>query len=126
MLKLRYSICSIGVDKCMKSKRTIVFLLLLFFVMSVTAVSAFTPEPTYYRGYSGESLKKWQAGLKENGYYHDTIDGIFGPATEKAVKEYQKHHSLKDVGWLGPNTQRLLFSDTTWVTWIDWGGSINP
>lgn len=38
-----------------------------------------------------------------------TPDGIFGPITEKAVKEYQKRHGLHADGIVGPITWGVMF-----------------
>ena len=49
-------------------------------------------------GSKGESVKTLQSFLKI------TADGIFGPATEKAVKDWQKAHGLTADGIVGKNT----------------------
>ena len=38
-------------------------------------------------------------------------DGLFGPATERAVLEFQKTHGIKVDGVVGPITSRLLFAN---------------
>ena len=50
------------------------------------------------RGLSGEPVKVLQAKLGV------TADGIFGPGTETALKEYQKKHGLAADGVAGPDT----------------------
>jgi Putative peptidoglycan binding domain len=50
------------------------------------------------RGLSGEPVKVLQAKLAV------TADGIFGPGTEAALKEYQKKHGLLVDGVAGPDT----------------------
>jgi N-acetylmuramoyl-L-alanine amidase len=67
------------------------------------------PKPPVYPGdilnvgYRGNSVKLVQAelGLK--------ADGIFGPLTEKAVKEFQKKNKLAVDGKVGPKTWMKLF-----------------
>ena len=39
-----------------------------------------------------------------------TVDGWFGPATERAVRAYQKANGLKVDGWVGPKTWGRLLS----------------
>lgn len=59
-------------------------------------------------GSKGNDVKILQTKLKV------TADGIFGPATEKAVKEFQKSKGLTVDGIVGPNT------------WSKFGYSSNP
>jgi peptidoglycan hydrolase-like protein with peptidoglycan-binding domain len=50
------------------------------------------------RGLSGEPVKVLQTKLEV------TADGIFGPGTETALKDYQKKHGLLVDGVAGPDT----------------------
>lgn len=50
------------------------------------------------RGLSGEPVKRLQQVLGV------TADGIFGPGTEKALKEYQQKNGLAVDGIAGPDT----------------------
>jgi peptidoglycan hydrolase-like protein with peptidoglycan-binding domain len=50
------------------------------------------------RGLAGEPVKVLQAKLGV------TADGIFGPGTETALKDYQKKHGLSVDGVAGPDT----------------------
>jgi len=50
------------------------------------------------RGLSGDPVKVLQAKLGV------TADGIFGPGTETALKDYQKKHGLAVDGVAGPDT----------------------
>jgi len=48
----------------------------------------------YYQGYCDcqnvpKSISETQEALKELGYYHGKIDGIWGPKTERAFCNYQ-------------------------------------
>lgn len=58
------------------------------------------------RGDKGDEVKALQAHLIGYGYSVGTsgIDGSFGPATEKALKAYQKDHGLEVDGSRGPAT----------------------
>ncbi len=63
--------------------------------------------PTLRRGDSGDSVKEMQELLNELGW-HLEPDGKFGPATETAVKAFQKAVGLKEDGICGPKTWDVL------------------
>lgn len=56
----------------------------------------------YRKGSRGEVVRQIQAAL------HQYPDGIFGPMTEEAVKEFQKENGLKADGIVGPATLAKL------------------
>ena len=74
-----------------------------------------TPTPTpksLQRGFTGsEAVRSVQKRLKELGYYKGSADGDFGPATEAAVKEFQKANGLTDDGKVGEKTLAKLNSN---------------
>jgi len=41
-------------------------------------------------------------------YPEGLVTGYFGPATERAVKAFQKKNSLEQIGYTGPKTRALL------------------
>lgn len=43
-------------------------------------------------------------------YPEGTVSGYFGPATERAVKQFQKKYNLEQLGYTGPKTRGLLNS----------------
>ena len=49
-----------------------------------------------------------QVVLKNYGYYTSKIDGDFGPASKKALKEFQSSNNLVSDGILGKNTCKSL------------------
>ena len=49
-----------------------------------------------------------QVVLKNYGYYTSKIDGDFGPASNKALKEFQSSNNLVSDGILGKNTCKTL------------------
>ena len=49
-----------------------------------------------------------QVVLKNYGYYTAKIDGDFGPASKKALKEFQSSNNLVSDGILGKNTCKKL------------------
>ena len=60
-------------------------------------------EAVLKRGAKGPKVKKLQYDLGVQ-----PADGDFGPATEKAVKKFQKLYQLKPDGMVGPNTQKMI------------------
>ena len=65
---------------------------------------------TLRRGNVGDDVKKLQTALHELGYDlgKPGIDGIIGPITEKAIKEFQKEAGLVVDGIAGPKTLAAL------------------
>lgn len=52
----------------------------------------------------GSPVAVAQARLKRLGYYHGRIDGQIGPATERAIAEYQRDHGQHVTGSVTRNT----------------------
>lgn len=50
-----------------------------------------------------------QRRLAELGYYQGAIDGIRGPKTDYAIKQYQRANGLVDDGIVGPKTDLKMF-----------------
>jgi peptidoglycan hydrolase-like protein with peptidoglycan-binding domain len=67
-------------------------------------------KPTLRRGSSGEYVLLAQTELLNKGYSLGSagVDGKFGSATEKAVKEFQKDNGLTVDGIIGPMTWDAL------------------
>ncbi len=63
--------------------------------------------PTVKRGSKGDAVKGLQNALKVRSYEVE-VDGIFGPATEDAVKQFQSDADLAADGVAGPNTWEAL------------------
>lgn len=59
-------------------------------------------------GDSSAAVKYIQQRLKNRGYYKGTPDGLFGPATEKAVKLLQKRYDLEPTGKIGTREYQAL------------------
>lgn len=55
----------------------------------------------------GDQVKLYQGKLKQAGYKID-VDGSFGPATLKVVKQFQSENGLVVDGYLGPESKKKL------------------
>ncbi|MGH2746218.1 MAG: peptidoglycan-binding protein [Gammaproteobacteria bacterium] len=64
--------------------------------------------PTVKKGSKGEAVKGLQNALKARSYDFGAVDGVFGPATEEAVKQFQRDAGLADDGIAGPKTWEAL------------------
>lgn len=63
---------------------------------------------TLRKGAKGIQVEYLQAVLKWEGFYGGMLDGSFGPATDKAVRAYQKARRLVADGSVGPATRKSL------------------
>ena len=59
-------------------------------------------------GSTGSEVKKIQKVLKSLGYYKDSVDGIYGSKTKKAVTSFQRDCGLTADGICGPKTLLYL------------------
>lgn len=69
------------------------------------------PSPTYLKnGVRGAQVKCMQAWLNKifPSYSKLQADGIFGPATERVVKEFQRRVGLQRDGIVGPATRKAM------------------
>jgi len=64
--------------------------------------------PVLRPGMRGEAVRQLQEKLRAKGVYQGPIDGIFGSATEAAVREIQRRHNLVSDGIVGPETWKVL------------------
>jgi hypothetical protein len=70
-------------------------------------------KPVKYKRKSGtvagnDIVRTAQKHLNDLGYYTGKIDGIMGPGTRDAIKNFQRDHGLKTDGVLGPKTRRAF------------------
>lgn len=69
------------------------------------AIAALEKKPAPSAGSSGAAtVKEAQDALRSAGLYNGKSDGIMGPATKKALSEYQQKNGLKVTGQLDPTT----------------------
>jgi hypothetical protein len=68
------------------------------------------PAATLKLGDHGNAVKQLQRALGSLGYTTGTIDGVFGPSTERALVAFQTAHHLSPDGILGPATHAALLN----------------
>ena len=71
------------------------------------------------QGARGGEVKEVQRRLKNWGYYLGNVDGIYGPATVKAVKSFQKKNGLTADGIVGASTYRALGMNSSYNVLIN-------
>ena len=77
-------------------------------VCAVTASLTSAWGDAYKKGASGATVTEIQTRLKNWGYYSGEVDGMFGSATEKAVKYFQQKNGLTADGVVGAQTLAAL------------------
>ncbi|MGW5133106.1 peptidoglycan-binding protein [Streptomyces sp. NPDC004135] len=60
------------------------------------------------KGHAGPEVAEAQCLLREAGLAPGAVDGIFGPHTERAVRDLQKRSGLVVDGIIGPHTWKAL------------------
>ena len=94
----------------MQSRRRLLCALALLFALNIIVIVLFqhAHAATYRQGSSGEAVRTIQTKLKRWGYYNGDVDGIFGSATAKAVRYFQRKNGLTAYGIVGPATLKAL------------------
>ncbi len=75
------------------------------FLACCTAVGHSEPARSYA---SAATVRQTQRELKAEGYYHGRIDGIAGPQTRGALRQYQRDNALPVTGRLTASTANRL------------------
>ncbi|SDO28424.1 peptidoglycan-binding domain-containing protein, partial [Alkalicoccus daliensis] len=60
-------------------------------------------------GDNGYLVEELQKDLNDLGLYKYDIDGLFGPITEQAVKDFQAKYGIEQTGVAGPDTYAALY-----------------
>lgn len=67
------------------------------------------PNGILRRGDQGEGVRQLQRALKQINFNPGTVDGIYGPRTEDAVRRFQSMYAaLATDGIYGPNTRKYI------------------
>lgn len=87
----------------------IAIILINAFVIAIIGFASAKSSPTLSRfGSRGEEVRKVQTKLKSLGLYTGSVDGIYGTATQKAVRQFQKNCGITADGIAGPKTLLYL------------------
>ncbi|MGI6013170.1 MAG: spore cortex-lytic enzyme [Oscillospiraceae bacterium] len=94
----------------MRNKKLILLIVTAVFAVNIAIISILqtADAATYQKGSSGSVVTQIQTKLRNWGYYNGSVDGIYGSATESAVKSFQKKNGLTVDGKTGPATLRAL------------------
>ena len=65
-------------------------------------------QPTVSKGSTGNAVRRAQRGVRRTANLGVVVDGVFGPATETAIKEFQEGAGLAVDGIVGPATWNAL------------------
>ena len=55
-----------------------------------------------------QGIREVQESLRDKGYYHGHVDGVLGPQTREAIRQYQKSENLPVTGRLDGETAGKL------------------
>ena len=79
-------------------------------VVSISCFSFSTAFADYAVGDRGQEVVEIQKQLAVLNFNVGTVDGVFGPATEKAVKDFQMAKGLSSDGIINDATYRVLMN----------------
>ncbi len=93
-------------------------------IVVAQAIDSLLPERTLTRGKTGEDVRSVQRLLADLGFFpSQSVNGIFGPQTEEALKSYQIDRGIiasdksHGAGVMGPATRISLSKDAMEVAW---------
>ena len=94
----------------MSERKKLILALAVLFALNILVIclAQTAQAATYQRGSTGSTVKQIQSKLKSWGYYSGSVDGIYGSATEKAVRAFQKKNGLTVDGKAGPQTLKAM------------------
>ena len=92
------------------SKKKLCLILLVIFTLNIVVITVVSrvDAASYKRGSTGSVVTQIQTKLKDQGYYFGSVDGVYGSATETAVKKFQSRWGLTVDGKCGTQTLNAL------------------
>lgn len=91
-----------------KKKMILTAAVILAVTMAFFALMQGAGAASYKKGSSGDVVVQIQVRLRDQGFYNGPVDGVFGSATERAVKAYQARYGLQVDGKVGRATLAAL------------------
>ena len=94
----------------MSEKRKLILALAVLFALNILVIclAQSALAASYQRGSTGSTVRQIQTKLKSWGYYSGAVDGVYGSATEAAVRAFQKKNGLTVDGKAGPQTLQAM------------------
>ena len=94
----------------MSEKRKLILALAVLFALNILVIclAQSALAASYQRGSTGSTVRQIQTKLKSWGYYSGAVDGVYGSATETAVRAFQKKNGLTVDGKAGPQTLQAM------------------
>ncbi len=94
----------------MTEKKKLILALAALFALNILVIclAQAAQAVTYQRGSTGSTVRQIQTRLKSWGYYSGSVDGVYGSATESAVRAFQKKNGLTVDGKTGPQTLKAM------------------
>ena len=94
----------------MTEKKKLILALAVLFALNILVIclTQAAQAVTYQRGSTGSTVKQIQTKLKSWGYYSGSVDGVYGSATEKAVRAFPQKNGLTVDGKAGPQTLKAM------------------
>lgn len=93
-----------------ESKKRLILILAVIFLLNITLILFIqdAKAAAFKKGSYGTTVTEIQKKLKDWGYYSGEADGIYGSATEAAVKKFQAKNGLTADGITGSATLAAL------------------
>ncbi len=97
-----------------RTKKKLLFQILAIVLVNVLVISAIaytyaeSTQALSRIGSRGQEVRQIQQKLRELGLYSGSVDGVYGTATQKAVRQFQKNCGITVDGVAGPKTLLYL------------------
>lgn len=67
---------------------------------------------TQFAELTPDTIRSVQQNLQQDGLYHGSVDGVWGPATRTALRSYQQQHDMNPTGQLDQQTMTSMNQGT--------------